>query len=136
MALAFVSMLVVVLPAQASDARTVLALFQGTTIVGEYASGAPFSEAFGTDGTTRYTDETGTIEWPVTIRDDAICFSYPDTETVDGGCFTVERRGANCFDFYGTDNAATTFQRRNGLGWTARAWQADRSSTCEAAAIS
>ncbi len=123
-------------PAQAADTRAVLTLIQDTAISGEYASGARFSEAFGADGTTRYTDETGTIEGRVTIRDDVMCFTYPDAGTIDGGCFAVERRGENCFDFYATDTTATPFQRHNGLGWTARAWRNNRASTCEAAAIS
>ena len=72
----------------------------------------------------------------MTVRDGSLCFTYADSETIDGGCFTVERRGDNCFDFYATDTTATPFQRRNGLGWTARARATNRPSTCEAAAIS
>ncbi len=130
------AMFAVSAPAHAADAQAVLTLFKGTAISGEYASGARFNEAFDKDGTTLYTDADGMIEGRVTARDSSLCFTYPNAATLDGGCFTVERRGDNCFDFYAADTHASTFQRRNGLAWTARASQDDRPSTCEAAAIS
>ena len=117
--------------AHADGARTVLDLFAGTTISGEYASGERFTEVFDGNGATIYADATTSAQGRVTVEEGRLCFVYPETGDLTGGCFSVERRGDNCFDFYGKDSAANLYQRRNGLGWTARAWRSNLPSTCE-----
>ena len=115
--------------------KDVRAALFGRTLEGEYADGKGWGERFEPDGRTRYTEEGRTVAGRISFRRGGgaplVCFSYPDT--FGGGCFEVWRRSLNCFDFYGADERgafASPRQRRSGTGWTARAWDESRPSTC------
>lgn len=96
-------------------------LLPGLLLTGEYRNGAPWTERFSHDGTSRYTDTAGTADGTVRFLGAGVCFTYADT-ALSGGCFEVWRRGRRCFDFYGDNVTATLGDRRFGRGWTARAW--------------
>ena len=104
----------------------------GLTLDGEYQDGMKWRERLGTDGTSVYEQDGAVAKGTISFRGPRICFTYENE--FSGGCFEVWRRSFNCFDFYSLNDdgtlGATAMQRRNGIGWTARAWRADQPSTC------
>ena len=104
----------------------------GQAVTGEYSDGREFTERFGADMTSRYTEGGRTTPGTMRFEGNLMCFAY-EGEDLSGGCFEVWRRSSNCFDFYGTDDGvagASLQQRRAGTGWTARTWRQDAPSTC------
>lgn len=104
----------------------------GQGVQGEYSDGRAFTEAFGADMTSRYSEGGETTPGTMRFEGNLLCFEYGG-DALAGGCFEVWRRSSNCFDFYGTDAGvadASLRQRREGTGWTARTWRQDAPSTC------
>lgn len=104
----------------------------GQSVRGEYSDGREFTEFFGSDMTSRYTEDGRTTAGTVRFEGNLMCFTYAG-EALSGGCFEVWRRSDNCFDFYGATEgvaSASLRQRREGTGWTARTWRRDAPSTC------
>ena len=127
------------------DRAAIGAALFGVTLDGEYSDGLAFSERFNADMTSVYEQQGVTSRGAMRFEPgagaaggDLLCFSY-EGDDLSGGCFEVWRRSANCFDFYGAGDDgvadATPTQRRIGTGWTARAWRADRASTCVAEGV-
>ena len=122
------------LGAQSPD--TLKRLLPGTLLEGEYASGEAWSERFGTDGTSRYSDVSGSFDGRVTFRQPGVCFTYATDSDLTGGCFEVWQRGRRCFDFYADGTVASLADRRFGRGWTARGWMPGGREDCETDLIS
>jgi hypothetical protein len=123
-------------PLTASDIKQFMF---GTTMSGQYASGKTWAETFNRDGTSQYAEDGKTINGKMTLNGHYLCFTYNADPSLNGGCFEVWKRGANCFDFYsvGLDSpSASMDQRRFGRGWDARAWYANQQSTCLSEEIS
>ena len=111
----------------------------GQTFDGEYADGRAWSERFNEDLTTKYQEDGPAVSGTMWFLPRQVCFRYGEASDFSGGCFEVWRRGANCFDFYGTGfgsgTSASLLQKEQGAAWTARAWMAGRPSTCNAQPI-
>ena len=103
----------------------------GRTIEGAYWHGAPFTEELRRDGTSHYRDDRGASTGTLHFDGDALCFAYRDS-TMNGGCFLVWRRTANCYDFYPFAGGvlATASELAIGTGWTARVWRQDAPAGC------
>ena len=120
-------------PLNATEIRSTLF---GQLFTGEYPSGSQWAERFNTDGTSDYSENGMAIRGTMSLSGSKLCFTYPNTQTLNGGCFEIWKRGANCFDFYTPDGGATLDQRQFGRGWQARGWIADQPSTCLSEEIS
>jgi hypothetical protein len=105
--------------------------FKDKELTGEYASGRSFSETYRADGGLRYRDDMRESGGHWSVSGGTFCTIYDDDPA--GGCFRVQRSGDNCFEFY---FVARTEDKTPGPDardpdWTARAWFADRTSTCK-----
>jgi hypothetical protein len=110
-------------------AADMTAAFKGQTISGAYGNGAPFTETYGGDGKIAYRDSYGPMTGHWSVVNDLFCTFY-DAPTA-GGCFTVERIGENCFDFYaaaGTIEEAQAKEKRR--VYAARGWITTKPPTC------
>jgi hypothetical protein len=75
-----------------------IATFDGKTVSGAYGDGTPVRETYAVGGGITYWDSTWgdrTGNWSVV--NGLFCTFY---DGMAGGCFRVERIGANCFDFF------------------------------------
>jgi len=128
--------------AQALDGASIRAQLYGQTMIGEYPNGNEWRETFHDNETTFYSENGTEVLGSMKVQDGLICFSYHPSYGLVGGCFEVWKRSANCFDFYGTGSIdetatrATIVQKRQGQAWSARAWYADKPSTCVAELVS
>ena len=109
------------------------ATFGGKTIVGQYADGRAFREAYAGDGSLDYVEEKPPRRlhghWSIIKR--RFCTIYANSST--GGCYRVRQVSTNCFEFYfewRTEEQVRQSTPRNPT-WTARAWRIDSVSTCE-----
>ncbi len=105
-------------------------VFAGQLVHGHYANGLTFKERYEDNGRVDYR-ETGlrhSGRWSVTAG--TFCTIYDDNRS--GGCFRVRRHSANCFEFYfvARTEAQAEVPDRGKPAWTARAWIADKASTC------
>lgn len=114
-------------PMRLGDAD-LMAAFSGKTIAGSYSDGVTFSESYRTDGSLSYTDVRGPADGQWFVRNGLFCTFYEDLK---GGCFAVEKRGRNCFDFLFItslpDEGAAAGERPR---FTARGAATDAPSTC------
>jgi len=106
------------------------------SLLGEYPNGRQWSERFHHDGSTTYREGSRVIHGNTYFRDDFVCFHYSNDPKMSGGCFEVWKRGANCFDFYGSRSPnssqtyATKIQKQFGQNWSAQAWYSNQPNTC------
>lgn len=110
----------------------------GTRVTGEYASGLGWAERFNSDFTSDYVENGVVSRGRMRFEGDHLCFDYGKQE-LNGGCFEVWQRGANCFDFYAVNSAgppASLTQKRFGRGWDARAWKDGLANSCQTDQIS
>jgi hypothetical protein len=112
------------------------ALMFGQRLSGEYSTGAAWSERLNRNFTSNYTDADRSLQGAVAFRNNLLCFTYPDSALLPGGCFEVWKRGANCFDFYGASDPVSLKQRQWGQAWQARAWIVGQTGTCPGEPIS
>ena len=113
------------------DAAGLSAAFKGQSLNGEYASGRTFKEVYRDDGGLRYQDDMRESGGHWSVSSGTFCTIYDDDPA--GGCFRVQKTGANCFEFYfvaRTEDKAPGPPDRE-LSWTARAWLAGQESTCK-----
>jgi hypothetical protein len=103
-----------------------VAAFQGKTITGAYADGVEFSETYYADGHLTYSDVRGPATGQWFVRNDLFCTFY---ENMQGGCFRVERLGANCFDFFYASSLPDGATGET-AHYTARGAATDARSTC------
>lgn len=78
----------------------ILSKLSGKTVRGAYAGGMAFTETFWPDGKDTYWDPRGTSSGKWSVAQDLMCFEYDAEFNMAGGCFRIEKIGANCFDFY------------------------------------
>jgi hypothetical protein len=78
----------------------ILSMLSGKTVRGAYLDGTAFTETFWPDGKDTYWDPRGTSMGKWSVARDLMCFEYDPEYKMAGGCFRVEKSGANCFDFY------------------------------------
>jgi hypothetical protein len=83
----------------------ILATLSGKTVRGAYADGTAFTETFWPDGKDTYWDPRGPTTGHWSVARDLMCFEYDSEFNMTGGCFRIERYGANCFDFYGVSQS-------------------------------
>ena len=101
-ALAFGLVLGAVSPAAAWLANEAISrIFPGQTLVGEYADGIRFRDAYSIDGQIAYQDERVSWRGEWYVAAGLFCTFY--NGGVNGGCFRVLRLSDNCFAFYGTE---------------------------------
>ncbi len=113
-----------------SQSEIQAALFD-TKLVGEYSNGQRWSEFLNNDMTSIYIEDSYTMAGQIRFKGSVLCFTYPQSEDPLPHCFEIWQRGANCFDFYGADGSTTLMDTRLGRNWLARAWRADKTSTCQ-----
>ena len=107
--------------------------FMGITHDGAYnftGAGEPrgrYTEAHKTDGTTDYREGEMQTKGAWFIRQDSLCFWYPE---MNGGCFRVWRVD-NCFYFY-SDQLPERADEITSNYWTARSVKRGEDATCEA----
>ncbi|MCE7027421.1 hypothetical protein [Jiella avicenniae] len=115
------------------DEPGLVAVLSGRNLEGVYADATPWSESYATDGTLSYRDRLGLWTGDWSASDGRFCTFYR-SQGINGGCFLVARRGANCFDFYALDAALRTGATREeifaGRNWTARGWYVEAESSC------
>ncbi|MCB8838382.1 hypothetical protein [Aurantimonas sp. VKM B-3413] len=105
------------------------AVFADRQLTGTYSDGSAWRESYSSTGTLLYEGQEGRLTGRWAAEADGFCTSY-DGSNASSGCFQVMRHGANCFDFYGLDEASgkpTTAigEIREGRGWSARhIWRA------------
>ncbi|MBZ9937298.1 hypothetical protein LB518_13420 [Mesorhizobium sp. BR1-1-16] len=114
-------------PAEAGERLTteeITKTFSGMTLDGIYHDGEFFSETYRDDGSIRYhgADAADMGEW--SASNGRFCTFY---EASEGGCFFVDRDGANCFTFTVDEGIAHPRPARD---WTSRGWDRTRPSTC------
>lgn len=117
----------------------IVAQLFGQTIEGNYPNGRAFTESLNADLTTRYVDDRNASRGLMTFDEDRICFEYADEPEMNGGCFIVWQRSANCYDFYATLDGiafADFLSRSLGLDWDARVWRQGAGSTCPTVPVS
>lgn len=78
----------------------ILSKLSGKTVRGAYADGTAFTETFWPDGKDTYWDPRGISTGQWSVARDLMCFEYDPEYSMAGGCFRIEKTGANCFDFY------------------------------------
>lgn len=113
------------------DGAGLAAAFKGRALSGEYASGRTFKEVYRDDGGLRYQDDMRESGGHWSVSSGTFCTIYDDDPA--GGCFRVQKTGANCFEFYfvaRTEDKAPGAADRD-PSWTARAWFTDQESTCK-----
>ena len=103
----------------------------GQKFTGEYSNGGQWAERFNPNMTSVYVEDGKAIHGHMEFRGSILCFEYPYRPDLQGGCFEIWKRGANCFDFYSTESAVSFNDRRLGRNWMARAWISDVPSTCK-----
>ena len=109
------------------------ASFAGVTHEGAYnfnLDGVPrsrYSEAHNTDGTTDYIEGDLQQKGAWVLREDRICFWYPD---LNSGCFRVWRVD-NCYYYY-SDQFPESADELSRNYWTARSVKRGENATCEA----
>ena len=106
-----------------------IAAFDGKTASGAYGDGTPVRETYLVGGGITYWDPNWgdkTGKW--SVINNLFCTFY---DGMTGGCFRVERIGANCFDFLvaasSEEEALQPGQRRD---YTARVFIEGAPSTC------
>lgn len=103
----------------------------GQAVSGEYASGNKFFEAYNADGSIAYEDDVRSSSGHWSVKAGTFCTIYD--EDASGGCFRVQKVGANCFEFYyvaRTESDASSGNHRE-PDWTARAWLEGKPSSCK-----
>jgi hypothetical protein len=83
----------------------IISALSGKTVRGAYADGTAFTETFWPDGKDTYWDPRGTSMGQWSVARDLMCFEYESEFNMAGGCFRIEKTGANCFDFYAVSNS-------------------------------
>lgn len=78
-----------------------LRTFSGQTLVGNYADGIRFRDAYANDGQVAYRDERVSWRGEWYVAEGLFCTFY--NAGLNGGCFHVSRVGDNCYAFYGTN---------------------------------
>ena len=115
-------------PLSQSEVKTFLF---GHKLIGEYSNGERWTEQLKKDMSSDYSDSTGRMPGEMVFDGSALCFNYAGSLDPGPHCFEIWKRGANCFDFYGTGGQVSLQDRRFGRAWMARAWRADQPSTCQ-----
>jgi hypothetical protein len=113
------------------DAAGLAETFKGKELDGEYASGRTFKEAYNADGGLRYQDDMRESGGHWSVSSGTFCTIYDDDPA--GGCFRVQKIGANCFEFFfvaRTEDKAPGPPDRD-PSWTARAWFSSDAPTCK-----
>jgi hypothetical protein len=119
------------LPAQpiVMQGPELIATFDGKTANGAYGDGTPVRETYLVGGAITYWDPNWgnkTGKW--SVINNLFCTFY---DGMSGGCFRVERIGANCFDFFAVagseDEALQPGPRKD---YTARVSLEGTKSTC------
>ena len=103
----------------------------GQMFTGEYSNGAQWAERFNPNMTSIYVEDGKPIHGHMEFRGSLLCFEYPYRPDLEGGCFEIWKRGANCFDFYSSNSTVSFEDRRMARNWMARAWISDVPSTCK-----
>lgn len=109
------------------DLRTT---FGGQTIDGHYSDGTTFRESYFDSGRLDYREDARRMVGRWLVVEGTFCTLYDNLSP--GGCFKVHRASSNCFEFYyaAADEDALAEAPGQPPRWTARAWIADRPSTC------
>ena len=113
------------------DGAGLTSTFKGKALDGEYASGRTFKETYMDDGGLHYQDDGRVNGGHWSVSSGTFCTIYDDDPA--GGCFRVQKIGANCFEFYfvaRTEDKAPGPPDRD-PSWTARAWISGHASTCK-----
>ena len=107
----------------------------GQMFTGEYFNGGQWAERFNPNMTSVYVEEGKAIHGHMEFKGSLLCFDYPYRPDLEGGCFEIWKRGANCFDCYSSQSVVSFNDRRFGRNWMARAWISDAPSTCKSELI-
>lgn len=103
-------------------------VFSGMTMTGCYADGVKFTESYKSDGKIDYVDDNGADLGNWFEQQGLFCTFYVSQL---GACFTVIRKGANCFEFHAVkDQEGTAIDRDS---WTSVGWDISKPATCDPA---
>lgn len=107
------------------------ATLSGKTIQGHYASGRPFTESYGADGSIDYREPDRVSAGHWSIQNGAFCTIYKNDSA--GGCYRVRQVSENCYEFYFVARTEFDAATDNTIrpSWTARAAVSDRTSSCD-----
>lgn len=81
----------------------IISTFDGKTVSGAYADGLAVRETYQVGGGISYWDPRGSSVGKWFVVNNQLCTFY---EGMPGGCFRVEKLGANCYDYYAVANSA------------------------------
>jgi hypothetical protein len=77
----------------------IIAMLEGKTLKGVYANGSPVRETYAVGGKIPdYLDATRSATGTWSVVNNQLCTFYE--ADMAGGCFRVEKIGANCFDYF------------------------------------
>ncbi len=117
-------------PAQAEvwlNNKAIDLAFNNKTIDGEYVDGKTFTETYRPDGEADYIEDMRNIKGVWSIENNTFCTLYED---MNGGCFSVQLRGSNCFEFYFAADRPSQTEGAKPNRWVARGWYKDKPKTC------
>ncbi len=112
----------------------IIAAFEGTTVTGTYADGMAFRESYATGGRISYWDPRGDFTGNWSVTNNLFCTFYDPKDSnaaLNGGCFRVEKIGANCFDFLvAAQSNEEALDPKAKPSYTARGSVSGKPSTC------
>jgi hypothetical protein len=109
--------------------------FIGKTLDGHYRGGVTWTETYRTEGRLNYREKLRRAEGTWYFRGLVFCTFYdaPYRPQLNGGCWTVIKASANCYEFYPSglrDLQETDTPPAPIYPWSARGWRTDEPSTC------
>ena len=103
----------------------------GPPMKGNYADDQPWDETYFHDGSITYADTMNNWQGIWSFRGAGFCTYY--NEGQNGGCWTILKTSANCYEFYPVARAGKLIPRKpdQRRTWTARGWRTTAASTCD-----
>jgi hypothetical protein len=111
------------------DGPALKAIFPGMTMTGKYSDGLNFRETYHPDGSITYVDDLSADKGRWFVRGKLFCTFY---EASDGACFSVQKSGDNCFEYFVQEEEDGSPAANPGQ-WNSIGWDETKPSTCDLA---
>ena len=109
------------------DTIELSATFSGMTMTGKYGDGMKFRETYHPDGSITYQDDASKDKGRWFVRGKLFCTFY---EASDGACFSVQKSGENCYDYFTEEEEDGNPSAEPGA-WNSIGWDEAKPSTCD-----
>jgi hypothetical protein len=108
------------------------AAFIGKTLDGHYSTGVTMTETYHPEGRLEYREKARDAKGYWYFRNgNVFCTFYDPAYRMNGGCWTVIKASANCYEFYLSGLREPGTEPRGDERWQARGWRRGEPSTCE-----